>query len=164
MSKKIIIGLIIIAGLVAIYLTVRPYMYVQRVERQAFFAHDTEEIDKKIASGTDYFSLGVLHAKKQDFQKAKGYFIKTIRRNPGHAGAFNNLGNIAFLEGDPGRARALFHKAVRAEPDNVDYLINFAYACFKVNVIEEAMEAVEKALSIEPENSRARLLRRQMTQ
>lgn len=159
-----VVLLIIIAAVMAVYYTLKPYIYVQKAEEEIFFSRNVEEIDRKILSATDDFSLGVLYAKKGDFNTAKRFFIETIKKDPEHAGAFNNLGNIAFMQNDAGKARALFHKALKAEPDNVDYLVNFAYACFKVNVMSEGMKAVEEALEIDPENARARLLQRQMTQ
>ena len=173
MQRKIVIILIIIGALSAIYFTARPYALINKIEEQEFFVNDTEDVETKIGImegkndiDSDYFfSLGVLHAKKKDFKNAKGYFIEAIKMYPyHHAGAFNNLGNIAALEGNFARSRALFHKALAVEPENIDYLLSFSYACFKVNVMEEAMETLEKALSLDPGNSRALLLKRQMGQ
>ncbi len=166
-------ALIIIAALTAIYFTFKPYINIQQVKEQEFFIKETMSLDKKIQAlenkelndKADYFfSLGVLYAKKKDFEKAKEYFIKTLKENPKYAGAFNNLGNIAFVQGDEIKGREFFYNAVRFEPDNVEYLLNLAYADFKANNLSSAMDSVEKALSIDPENSRALLLQRQITE
>jgi O-antigen ligase len=153
--------LIFILALAAIYFTIKPYVLVNLAKEQKFFADDKSAIN---GESKDYFNLGILYAKKRDFYNAKKYFIETIKEDFRHAGAFNNLGNISFYEGDAGRARALFHKALMYEPDNAEYMINFASACFKVNLMEEAMTSVEKALEIDPGNSRALYLLAQMRQ
>ena len=172
MARKTSIVFIIIGVIVAVYFTARQYALINKIEEQEFFVKDTGEIERDIEimegrndRSTEYlFNLGTLYAKKKDFKKAKGYFIEIVKRDPHHGGALNNLGNIAALEGNFGRARSFFHKAQGAEPENADYLVNFAYACFKVNVMEEAMETLEEALKLDPGHKRAILLKRQMKQ
>ncbi|PJC47267.1 MAG: hypothetical protein CO035_06595, partial [Candidatus Omnitrophica bacterium CG_4_9_14_0_2_um_filter_42_8] len=167
--------LIIIAAGFAIYFTVKPYTEIQKAAKQDFFAPDSNRVESRIEDmksavrdDSDYlFKTGVLYAKNKDFRKAKEYFIKTVKKDSGHAGALNNLGNLALMEGYPGsvgRSRGLFLKALRTEPDNAEYLVSLAYSYFMLNEMKLAMELVEKALIIEPFNSRALLLRRQMLQ
>jgi tetratricopeptide (TPR) repeat protein len=175
MARKIRIGLIVIGAVTAIYFIIKPYMGIQKAAEQKFFSEDAGQVDTKIKDmkatdrkDADYlFRMAVLYAKNKDFKKAKGYFIETVKKDFSHAGAFNNLGNIALLEGYPGsvgRARDLYINALKAEPNNADYLVSLAYSYFMLNAMEEAMKTTEKALSIEPNNSRALLLRRQMVQ
>ncbi len=175
-KKNLFVMAIVIATVIAaIYFTVKPYMEIQKAGGQDFFAKDTGRIEGRIRDmetagqeDPDYlFKMGVLYAKNKDFRKAKEYFIKTVKKDANHAGALNNLGNLALMDGYPGsvgRSRDLFFKAVRIEPDNAEYMVSLGYSYFMLNDMELAMKAVEKALIIEPDNSRALLLRRQMLQ
>jgi tetratricopeptide (TPR) repeat protein len=163
---------IIIAAAIVIYFTAKPYMEIQKVREQGFFPKNLSQINNKIGKmessgrkGADYFfNMGVLYAKKEDFKKATECFFAAIEKNPLHAGAYNNLGNINVVMGNIESAKVFFQKAAELEPSNAEYLINFASACFKLNKMEEGMAGLEKALAIDPNNSRALLLRRQMTQ
>jgi O-antigen ligase len=171
--RPVLNAAIMIAALIVIYFTVKPYMEIQKVRGQDFFSKDISRIDNKIENmesageekDADYFfNLGVLYAKKEDFKKATECFFAAVEKNPLHAGAYNNLGNINVVMGNIESAEGFFQKAVEAEPASAEYLINLASARFKLNKMEQGMAALEKALVIDPDNSRALLLRRQMTQ
>jgi tetratricopeptide (TPR) repeat protein len=44
-----------------------------------------------------YFSLGLIHKKEMDYQRAEFYYLKALAINPDHYPAHVNLGNIYYL-------------------------------------------------------------------
>jgi aspartate beta-hydroxylase len=69
----------------------------------------------------------------------------------------NELGERMLLSGNPASARELFEQAVRSDATNASVWINLAAALRGLNSRDEEMQALQRALTLEPNNLRAML-------
>ncbi len=77
--------------------------------------------------------------------------------SPQHPLVLNEIGQRMLLSGDLLRAHQLFVQAVRGDSSNPSLWINLAAALRGLNRRDEEMQALERALAIEPANLRAML-------
>jgi Tfp pilus assembly protein PilF len=68
------------------------------------------------------------------------------------------MGYLAARGGDPARAEAFFRAAVQASPSYVVAWINLAATLASEEKWTEAKQAVDRALTIDPDNAAARQL------
>jgi aspartate beta-hydroxylase len=69
----------------------------------------------------------------------------------------NELGERMLLSGNPGRARELLEQAVRSDAANASAWLNLAAALRGLGSRDEEMQALQRALTLEPNNLRAML-------
>jgi aspartyl/asparaginyl beta-hydroxylase (cupin superfamily) len=74
-----------------------------------------------------------------------------------NARELNELGERLLLSGEPARAREFFAQAVNDDSSNASIWINLAASLRGLNRRDEEMQALERALSLEPGNLRAML-------
>ena len=74
-----------------------------------------------------------------------------------NASELNELGERMLLSGDPARARELFEQAVQFDSSNASIWINLAAALRGLRRRDEEMQALQRALTLEPANLRAML-------
>ncbi|MGH8237069.1 MAG: hypothetical protein ACREXP_08610 [Steroidobacteraceae bacterium] len=77
--------------------------------------------------------------------------------SPQHPLVLNEIGQRLLLSGNPARARELFEQAVRSDAANVSMWINLAAALRGLNRRDEELQALQRALTLEPNNLRAML-------
>ena len=77
--------------------------------------------------------------------------------SPQHPLVLNELGQRMLLSGDLARAYELLSQAVQGDASNASLWINFAAALRGLNRHDEELQALDKALAIEPANLRALL-------
>ncbi len=80
---------------------------------------------------------------------------KAVQIDPDMAIAHHQLGYLAFSSGDPATAEAQFREAVRAAPGYTDAWISLAATLGTESRYPEAQQAVQRALQIDPHNSKA---------
>ena len=68
---------------------------------------------------------------------------------PTHPAVLNELGLAMMQRGEPARARELFERAAKADPRHPSLWSNLAASLHALNAPEE-LEAIEKALALEP--------------
>jgi aspartate beta-hydroxylase len=73
--------------------------------------------------------------------------------------ALRESGVEALRRGDPRKAREAFERIVEADRADASACIGLAYACRSLNDTAASLAAVDKALSIEPRNLRALILK-----
>jgi tetratricopeptide (TPR) repeat protein len=83
---------------------------------------------------------------------------QAIRLDPNLAEAQNQLGYLAARGGDPARAETFFRAAVQASPSYVVAWVNLAATLASEEKWTEAKQAVDRALTIDPDNAAARQL------
>jgi Flp pilus assembly protein TadD len=76
--------------------------------------------------------------------------------------ALNNLGVIAFRNGDYSQATSLFKRSLRFDPDNAGRMVNLAAALFLSGNGDEAQVWLKKALKLNPGSQNARRLIKSM--
>lgn len=80
---------------------------------------------------------------------------KAVQIDPSMAIAHHQLGYLAFSGGDPKTAEAEFREAVRAAPGFTDAWISLAATLGTESRFPEAQQAVQHALEIDPNNTKA---------
>jgi tetratricopeptide (TPR) repeat protein len=88
---------------------------------------------------------------------------KTVQIDPDMAIAQNQLGYLDSRSGDIASAEAHFRQAVRAAPRFAEAWVNLAATLGMESKFQEAQNAVDTALKLDPENSEALQLRRDLT-
>jgi superkiller protein 3 len=83
---------------------------------------------------------------------------RAIELNPDLAEAQNQMGYLADRDGDPAQAEPYFRAAVRASPSYVVAWINLAATLASEAKLQDAKDAVGRALEIDPDNAEARRL------
>ena len=69
---------------------------------------------------------------------------------PGHPAVLNELGLRMMQRGEAAKARELFQHATQADPGNPSLWSNLAASLKALNLPQEEMEAIERALALEP--------------
>ena len=88
---------------------------------------------------------------------------QAVKIDPGFALAQNQLGYLASKDGDSAGAEEHFRLAVRAAPGYTQAWISLAATLGMESRFPEAQEAIATALKLEPDNSEAKQLRKDLT-
>lgn len=104
------------------------------------------------------FNLAVLMEQRAQAAEARALYERVLERQPGHLGARLNLGAAKLERGDAEDALKDFDAVIARSP-NADAYANRARALLLLFRDEEALEAANAALSIEPLHKRSRLER-----
>lgn len=76
-------------------------------------------------------------------------FKKALSVKPDYSDALNSLGYVYAEEGkNLKEAKALIEKALSADPDNGAYIDSLGWVYFKMNLIDKAIESLEKATNL----------------
>ena len=96
------------------------------------------------------FAEGNLHLAMQETDAAKSYYISALRLDPGHIGAYNNLGVLALREGRWELAGRFFRHALKLSPNNAKLYFLLAQAELKSGKRAAARRAIERAVQLDP--------------
>ncbi len=96
--------------------------------------------------------------KLNDIDGEKSTLERTIQLNPNLAEAQNEMGYLTAHGGDPAQAESYFRAAVRASSSYVAAWVNLAATLASEEKWQEAHEALDHALEIDPDNAEARQL------
>jgi aspartate beta-hydroxylase len=69
---------------------------------------------------------------------------------PAHPAVLNELGLRMMQRGDAAKARELFHRATQADPGHPSLWSNLASSLHALKLPQEELEAIERALALEP--------------
>jgi tetratricopeptide (TPR) repeat protein len=105
------------------------------------------------------YKLAMALDKTNDTAGEQAMLEQAVERNPNLAEAQNQLGYLAVRRGDTQRAVAFFHVAVQAAPSYTIAWINLAASLASEARWQEAMDAVERALAIAPNDAKAQQLK-----
>jgi aspartyl/asparaginyl beta-hydroxylase (cupin superfamily) len=81
--------------------------------------------------------------------EAEQLLARVAQLAPAHPAVLNELGLTMMQRGEPARARELFERATRADPGHPSLWSNLAASLHALKAPEE-LEAIEKALALEP--------------
>lgn len=103
-------------------------------------------------SAAIYFALAWAYhivPEVRDLDKAKRLYEESLKYDPGHTQALDNLEVIALAKGDLVGFSALSNQVLKQNPEDLDSLENMGYALFLQGNLRGAVEAYEKALQYE---------------
>jgi tetratricopeptide (TPR) repeat protein len=156
---------------------------LQANQRHSLAASKTAQGDKELATGdpqkavADYreaveanpddaqiaYKLALALDRTGDTAAERTTLEQAVKLDPGFALAQNQLGYLASRGGDSASAEEHFRLAVRAAPGYTQAWISLAATLAMESRFPEAQEALASALKLEPDNSQALQLRRDLT-
>lgn len=123
------------------------YMQKGEVIRSLEVLKRCEAIDRtgkvKMMEGLCYYHQGLL-------DKAEEAFCEAVRRDPGNALAYNNLGVVYGERDEWARAAEMYRSALECQRDTPLFLTNLGVALAELGEKEEALHCYRKALEIDP--------------
>ena len=141
--------------------------------RHGKFEAALENFDKSIELKNDfeisYFYRGAAHQALENFDEAMLDYTKSLQLNPKMVDAYYNRAKIVLERKDiitPNILGAVqdLEKALELDDKFVDALFAMAAAKKKLGKYEEALEFLDRLLSIEPEAVHARALKKLLLQ
>jgi Tfp pilus assembly protein PilF len=100
----------------------------------------------------EHLKLGVAYEKEGRLDLAEEQYLLALRKDRKQAKAWAALGNIHLAKDRPGKAIKSYGRALNLEPDSADVLNNLAAAFLGQGKLEEAEQAVERAISLNGPN------------
>jgi tetratricopeptide (TPR) repeat protein len=104
------------------------------------------------------YKLGKALDKLNDIAGETAALERALRLNPNLAEAQNQMGYLAARGGDSAQADTFFRAATRASPSYVVAWVNLAASLASQARWQDARQALDRALEIDPDNSEARRL------
>lgn len=87
---------------------------------------------------TLHYNLAGTYIQREDFSNAEKAYLETVKVNPRHSMAWNNLGNIRYIKTDVAGAAEAWRKALDANSDNMMAAYNLSLAYKKLGDPEAA--------------------------
>lgn len=97
------------------------------------------------------FNLALVRFKMGNLTDAGTLFIELTDRDPRHAGAYFNLGNIMYRQKNFDAAVSYYTMAIQHQPGTPSFLYNRALALFETNLPKRACEDMRLANDLDPE-------------
>ncbi|MGA7343254.1 MAG: tetratricopeptide repeat protein [Terracidiphilus sp.] len=105
-----------------------------------------------------FYKLAKALEKTNDIAGEKSALERALALNPNLPEAQNQMGYVAARQGDSAEAEAHFRAAVHASPSYVAAWINLSATLASESKWQDAQQAVDRALEIDPDNTQARRL------
>ena len=100
----------------------------------------------------------------EDYQAARELLEKMAVEQPANIAVLNNLGNTYMALHDNERAVTAYRAVMNLEPDNALFIYNLAVALVSSGESSEAIELLQRACEMSPENERMSALLAQLTE
>jgi tetratricopeptide (TPR) repeat protein len=101
-------------------------------------------------SGQPWLRLGFLAMEFRHYDEAKTYFTKAREDAATAAAAYNNLGNIAFIQSDNAAAESNYQEAQQKDPSDGQIWLNLARVYLKEDKPQKAAAAFERGIGLDP--------------
>jgi hypothetical protein len=108
------------------------------------------------------FALGNLRLAQGKRAEARLFYDVTLRLNPKHKGALNNLGLLALEENQPATADAYLRQALEQNPKDAKTFYLLAKAQLALGDFQNARASIGQALEREPQRSEYRQLQEEI--
>lgn len=108
------------------------------------------------------FALGNLKLAQNDAATASVFYVTTLRLDPRHRGAINNLGVLALENGQPDVAERRFREALAIDGRNPKTHFLLAKTLLAEGDRETARVEIDRAISLAPDRSEFHSLRQQI--
>jgi tetratricopeptide (TPR) repeat protein len=112
---------------------------------------ETGRMKDWVASAEGLYAIGLRLLWAEDCERALPYFIETVKRNPGHAQAYFQIGYCLARLGQHQEAIGSYRQAIRINPKDADFHNNLCVAYGRVGRYEEAIESCKKAIQLKPD-------------
>ncbi len=95
------------------------------------------------------FAQGNLHLTLGETSVARSFYLSASRLDPGHAGAYNNLGVLALQEGRWNLAMVFFQQALARSPSEAKLHFLLAQVSLKIGDLPKARAEIAQAVELE---------------
>ena len=102
-----------------------------------------------LASAEGLYAIGLRLLWAEDCERALPYFVETVKRNPGHAQAYFQIGYCLARLGQHQEAIGSYRQAIRINPKDADVHNNLCAAYGRVGRYEEAIESCKQAIQLQ---------------
>jgi tetratricopeptide (TPR) repeat protein len=111
-----------------------------------------------LLTGYFYFEAGAACERNGEFDRATGYFEKSLKLSPEMPEALNYYG---YMLADKGikldRAREMIEKAVRLDPNNAAYIDSLGWVLYRLGKLQDGLVQEQKAIQLSGEEPDATL-------
>lgn len=133
-----------------------------RLLRRAHAA-DPKNYDLLLLLGNSHLTLG-LARDPQNFNEARGYYVKALEARPGDVNAHTLLGMTYFYgrPPDPESAAREYRKALASDPRHEMALQNLASSLISTGAVAEAARRIDELQQVNPSNQSLPKLREEL--
>jgi tetratricopeptide (TPR) repeat protein len=116
-------------------------------------AESFEHVIEMKPDGADaYYNLGTLSLKRDDYQKAHSYLLKTVQLRPDYPEAWNNLGMIAAQHEQLDEAIRDFQQSLELRPGFAIALLNLGNVYRHQRSFEKAEDCLTRSIQLQPDD------------
>lgn len=108
-----------------------------------YMENEVKTLNANLQKGESCFHEG-------DFAGAQRAFVEIQKQDPNNIEALNNLGVIAFQSGDTPKAIEYVTRSLEIDPCYKDAILNFVEILRSLNLLNEAVPYLEKAVEMDP--------------
>ena len=96
--------------------------------------------EKKNLTSKETFALAVQNQQKNNLQVAENLYKETLKINPNHVDARNNLGIIFQALGEFQKARSCYEKAIQIQPEAYASYYNLGLVFKELGELQKALD------------------------
>ena len=138
------------------YSILRETVREKSAEQPVPVQEETEEVSE-FSDTDEYYREGIENLKQGQFENAISYLKKATQANPGNAKYWSYLSlALSKLPDQLREAEGSLFEAIKIEPNNADHYVNLGLIYLKGGMKKRAYGQFEKALRLDPDNSKAR--------
>jgi tetratricopeptide (TPR) repeat protein len=108
-----------------------------------------------LASAEGLYATGLRFLWAEDYEKALPYFVETVKRNPGHAPGYFQMGYCLAKLGQVKQAIESYKQGLRINPKEAGVHSNLCAAYGKAGRFDEAIESCKQAIQLKPDFAEA---------
>jgi tetratricopeptide (TPR) repeat protein len=101
-----------------------------------------------LASAEGLYAMGIRYVWAEDYTRALPYFVETIKRNPGYAQAYFQMGYCLAKLGQYKEALGPYEQAVRINSKDADLLNNLCVAYGMVGRYHDSIESCRQSIQL----------------
>lgn len=129
----------------------KEYVAATKTEKEKVLDLSNEEESEK------QFKKGIEEFKKGNFRESVECLKRATRLQPDNAKYWNYLSlSLTKIPNGFKDAEEALYKAIKLEPNNADYYVNLGLIYLKVGMKKKAHDQFEKALKLNPHNTKAK--------
>jgi len=107
--------------------------------------------EKKNLTVEDTFALAVQNQQKNNLQVAENLYKETLKINPNHVDAHNNLGIVYKELGEFQKAVDCHQKAIQIQPEDAYAHYNLGLVFKELGELQKAVDCYQKVIQIQPD-------------
>ena len=137
------------------YYELERYMMANCASLKEKLASNEKQSEKSFSdnkAATEFYSLGLKEANKENYEKAAEYFEKAVKEDPEFAFAWDNLGINYRRLNNYDKAIYAYQQSLKVDPFGVMPLQNIAVAYVYKKEYTKAIEAYERLAELDDKN------------